>query len=101
MLSRYSHLSKWQSATRTKSEISDEELQQCIKKYCPDINKNIASWMESSQGSFIEEHCSLLMSVAKKTYRLNPVQMKKAVYEVYANSDINATLFATKVTVYW
>jgi len=93
-----SHLAKWQTTgTRSSSEISDEDLQKCIKKNCTDINHDVAFWMELPQDKFIEQYCSLLMSISKLTYRLNPVQTQKAVAQIYGSSGVNAMLFATKL----
>ena len=92
-----SHLDKWSSkGTRTKAEISSEALEEAVKRFLPDPSKNARQWMEASLDDYIDLYCEFLRGVARHTYRLSKIDLKKAILQQYGIADIHAETFATK-----
>ena len=93
------HLAKWSSSgvgSRTKAEISSEALEDAVKKFLPDPSKNSRQWMEASLDDFIELYCEFLQCMARQTYRLSKVHLKRAILEQFKFADIHAETFANK-----
>ena len=92
-----SHLDKWSlKGTRTKAEISSEALEEAVKRFLPDPSKNARQWMEASLDEYIDVYCEFLRCLARHTYRLSKIDLKKAILQQYGIADIHADTFATK-----
>ena len=82
--------------SRTKAEISSEALEDAVKKFLPDPSKNSRQWMEASLDDFIDLYCEFLRCMARHTYRLSKVDLKKAILEQFRIAEIYAEAFAAK-----
>ena len=92
-----SHLDKWSlKGTRTKAEISSEALEEAVKRFLPDPSKNARQWMEASLDEYIDVYCEFLRCLARHTYRLSKIDLKKAILQQFGIADIHADTFATK-----
>ena len=94
---RLNKFSKMQEGTRTKNEISDEDLDYIMKKWMPDPSKNLTQWMETTLDDFIDHYVNFLVAMAKKTYRTSKPQLKARLLDAWAIEPIHADMFAIKV----
>ena len=81
---------------RTKAEISTTDLEYAVKKFLHDPSKNSRRWMEASLDDFIDLYCEFLRCMARHTYRLSKVDLKKAILEEFSIEEIHAETFAAK-----
>ena len=81
---------------RTKAEISRTDIEYAVKKFLHDPSKNSRRWMEASLDDFIDLYCEFLRCMARHTYRLSKVDLKKAILEEFSIEEIHAETFAAK-----
>ena len=83
---------------RCKDTLDQRELKELVKKFLPDPKKNIGHWAKQSLPQFVEDHNSFFCAAAAHTYRLNKLSVKAALKEVYDTKEVDADLYATKLS---